>query len=87
MTGIDGQPSGAPHRLASSRRAAAIGRRELRLQVVRLKELRQKDKAELDQLRTDVEALVRVVNQLALENRQLRENRTSHPGVRPSPVR
>ncbi|MFE5375184.1 hypothetical protein [Streptomyces mirabilis] len=59
----------------------------LRLQVVRLKKLRQKDKAELAQLRTDVEALVRVVNQLALENRQLREDPASHPVVRAFPLR
>ncbi|MFE6023474.1 hypothetical protein ACFQ6O_44590 [Streptomyces sp. NPDC056441] len=59
----------------------------LRLQVVRLKELRQKDKAELAQLRTDVEALVRVVNQLASENRQLREDPASHSVVRAFPVR
>ncbi|MFI7300714.1 hypothetical protein [Streptomyces sp. NPDC050121] len=44
----------------------------LRKQVVRLKELREKDKAELEQLRADVQGLVRVVNQLTLENRQLR---------------
>ncbi|MEV7194601.1 hypothetical protein AB0N81_22745 [Streptomyces sp. NPDC093510] len=49
----------------------------LRQQVVRLKELRQKDKAELDQLRADVEALVRVVNQLTLENQQLRTKLTA----------
>ncbi|WP_142213561.1 hypothetical protein [Streptomyces sp. SLBN-118] len=40
----------------------------LRKQVVRLKELREKDKAELEQLRADVQGLVRVVNQLSLEN-------------------
>lgn len=59
----------------------------LLLQVVRLKELRQKDKAELAQLRTDVEALVRVVNQVASENRQLRGAPASHSVVRAFPVR
>ena len=37
-----------------------------------LKELRAKDTAELSQLRTDVDHLVRAVNQLTVENRQLR---------------
>ncbi|GGQ67049.1 hypothetical protein ACIRPJ_21605 [Streptomyces asoensis] len=44
----------------------------LRKQIVKLKELRQDDAKELGQLRTDVEHLVRVVNQLSSENRQLR---------------
>ncbi|MFD7002293.1 hypothetical protein ACFWA5_40115 [Streptomyces mirabilis] len=43
----------------------------LRKQIVRLKELREKDKAELEQLRADVEGLVRVVNQLFLKKRKL----------------
>ncbi|MFI1176680.1 hypothetical protein [Streptomyces melanogenes] len=43
----------------------------LRQQIVKLKELRAKDATELAQLRTDVEYLVRVVNQLTAHNRQL----------------
>ncbi|MDN3250820.1 MULTISPECIES: hypothetical protein [unclassified Streptomyces] len=45
----------------------------LRRQIVKLKELRSDDKDELAQLRADREALVRVVNQLTLENRQIRQ--------------
>lgn len=45
----------------------------LRKQIVKLKELRSDDKDELAQLRADREALVRVVNQLTLENRQIRQ--------------
>ncbi|MEU6230925.1 hypothetical protein [Streptomyces sp. NPDC047042] len=44
----------------------------LRQQIVKLTELRVKDTKELSQLRTDVEHLVRAVNQLTVENRQLR---------------
>ncbi|MFF7651748.1 hypothetical protein ACFZCY_18555 [Streptomyces sp. NPDC007983] len=44
----------------------------LRQQIVKLKELRAKDTTELSQLRTDVDHLVRAVNQLTVENRQLR---------------
>ncbi|MFJ9010301.1 hypothetical protein [Streptomyces canus] len=44
----------------------------LRQQIVKLKELRARDTAELSQLQTDVEHLVRAVNQLTVENRQLR---------------
>ncbi|MET8274696.1 hypothetical protein AB0P40_19745 [Streptomyces sp. NPDC079189] len=44
----------------------------LRKKVVKLKELRAKDATELSQLQTDVEHLVRAVNQLTVENRQLR---------------
>lgn len=43
----------------------------LRQQIVRLKELCAKDATELAQLRTDVEHLVRVVNQLTAHSRQL----------------
>ncbi|MEV0637680.1 hypothetical protein AB0I77_22535 [Streptomyces sp. NPDC050619] len=43
----------------------------LRQQIVKLKELRAKDATELAQLRTDVDHLVRVVNQLTAHNRQL----------------
>lgn len=42
--------------------------------------------AELAELRADREALVRVVNQLTLENRQLRQEPTA-PGRCPSPTR
>ncbi|WP_069752710.1 hypothetical protein [Streptomyces sp. EN16] len=43
----------------------------LRQQIVKLKELRATDATELAQLRTDVEHLVRAVNQLTAHNRQL----------------
>jgi transposase-like protein len=43
----------------------------LRQQIVKLKELRTQDATELAQLRTDVEHLVRAVNQLTAHNRQL----------------
>ncbi|KUN61266.1 hypothetical protein AQJ46_35980 [Streptomyces canus] len=55
----------------------------LRKQIVKLKELRAKDATELAQLRADVAHLVRVVNQLTVENRQLR-GALSQPS---SPVR
>ena len=53
----------------------------LRKQIVKLKELRQGDTKELGQLQTDVEHLVRVVNQLSSENRQLR-NALAQPDSR-----
>lgn len=53
----------------------------LRKQVVRLKELREKDKAELGQLRADVQGLVRVVNRPTLEYWQLREQMSAHDSV------
>ncbi|WP_406388914.1 hypothetical protein [Streptomyces sp. NBC_00211] len=46
--------------------------KRLRKQIVKLKELRENDKAEIAQLQADREALVRVVHQLTVENRQLR---------------
>ncbi|POG46017.1 hypothetical protein BV881_18440 [Streptomyces sp. ZL-24] len=46
--------------------------KRLRKQIVKLKELRDKDAEELAQLRADVQGLVRAVNQLSLENQQLR---------------
>ncbi|MFI0219375.1 hypothetical protein [Streptomyces lydicus] len=50
-------------------------------------ELRQKDKDELERLRVDVQGLVRVVNQLTLENRQLHEQLSSpDPVVRVLPL-
>ncbi|OEJ22974.1 hypothetical protein AR457_37845 [Streptomyces agglomeratus] len=59
----------------------------LRKQVLKLKELRQKDKDELERLRVDVEGLVRVVNQLTLENQQLHEQLSSpDPVVRVLPL-
>ncbi|MFE2711933.1 hypothetical protein ACFXKI_08040 [Streptomyces mirabilis] len=45
----------------------------LRKRIVKLKELRERDQTELVELRADREALVRIVNQLTLENRQLRQ--------------
>jgi hypothetical protein len=53
----------------------------LRKQIVKLKELRSDDKDELAQLREDREGLVRVVNQLTLENRQLRQQLTAPSSV------
>ncbi|PAU44707.1 hypothetical protein CK936_33520 [Streptomyces albireticuli] len=53
----------------------------LRKQVVKLKTLRQKDQAELTALRQDVEALVRVVNQLTTENRRYRQQLTAPDNV------
>ncbi|WP_406149338.1 hypothetical protein [Streptomyces anulatus] len=46
--------------------------KRLRQQLLKLKELREDDKAEIARLQTDLEALVRVVHQLTVENRQLR---------------
>ncbi|NEC22566.1 hypothetical protein G3I50_30620 [Streptomyces parvus] len=45
----------------------------LRQKIVKLKETISNKNKELDRLRTDVPALVRVINQLTLENQQLRE--------------
>lgn len=53
----------------------------VRKQIVKLKELRDADKAELAELRADREALIRAVNQLTIENRQLRKQLTD-----PDPV-
>lgn len=46
--------------------------KRLRKQIVKLKELRAKDAEELEQLRADVKGLVRALNQVSLENQQLR---------------
>ncbi|MFG2133088.1 hypothetical protein ACGFNV_35600 [Streptomyces sp. NPDC048751] len=54
--------------------------RRLRKKITKLKELRAADKEQLAQLATDVENLVRVVNQLTLENRQLRQQLAT-PGL------
>jgi hypothetical protein len=43
-------------------------RAPLRQQIVKLKELRDRDKVEITQLRADQEALVRVVHQLTVQN-------------------
>ncbi|WP_327353143.1 hypothetical protein [Streptomyces sp. NBC_01304] len=45
----------------------------LRQKIVKLKETISNKNKELDQLRADVPALIRVVNQLTLENQELRE--------------
>ncbi|WP_406402445.1 hypothetical protein OH805_24880 [Streptomyces sp. NBC_00879] len=59
----------------------------LRKQVVKLKELRQSEKVERAQLKADVEALVRAVNLLTQENRQLRKQLTDpDPVVRVLPT-
>ncbi len=59
----------------------------LRRQIVKLKELRAKDATELSQLRTDVDHLVRAVNQLTGENQQLRCALSQpHPTVRALPT-
>jgi cell division protein FtsB len=55
--------AGAPRNALTQRHLET----RLREQVVGLKELREKDKAELAQLRADVEGLVRAVNQLTQE--------------------
>ncbi|NUL03313.1 hypothetical protein HRW07_08675 [Streptomyces lunaelactis] len=47
--------------------------KRLRATIVKLKETITNKNKELNQLRTDVPGLVRVVNQLTLENQQLRE--------------
>ncbi|MFI6495005.1 hypothetical protein [Streptomyces sp. NPDC050564] len=61
--------------------------RRLRKKITKLKELRAADKEQLAQLATDVENLVRVVNQLTLENRQLRQQlATPGPIVRLLPT-
>lgn len=61
--------------------------RRLRKKITKLKELRAADKEQLTQLATDVENLVRVVNQLTLENRQLRQQlATPGPVVRLLPA-
>jgi len=46
--------------------------KRLRQQIVKFKELRENDKAEIAQLQADREGLIRVVHQLTVENRQLR---------------
>ncbi|MBQ0976479.1 hypothetical protein KBZ00_36140 [Streptomyces sp. RK31] len=51
--------------------------KRLRKQIVKLKELRAKDAEELAELRRDVQGLLRVVNQLTLENQQLRTELTA----------
>ncbi|MER6566947.1 hypothetical protein ABT288_12305 [Streptomyces sp. NPDC001093] len=51
--------------------------KRLRQQIVKLKELREADKAEITRLQTDLEAVVRVVHQLTVENRQLRTELTT----------
>ncbi|WP_049650386.1 hypothetical protein [Kitasatospora sp. MY 5-36] len=56
------------------------GEKRLRKQIVKLKELRAADAEELAQLRTDVQGLVRTVNQLTLENQQLRGELTAPRG-------
>lgn len=55
--------------------------KRLRQRIVKLKELRETDKAEIVRLQTDLEALVRVVHQLTLENRKLRAELAT-PGAR-----
>ncbi|MGW0877805.1 hypothetical protein ACWD3Z_46210 [Streptomyces sp. NPDC002740] len=59
------------HMLVRARGQTPHSEIRLRQQIVKLKELRAKDATELVQLRTDVEHLVRVVNQLTAHNRQL----------------
>ncbi|MEN8656177.1 hypothetical protein ABCR94_37810 [Streptomyces sp. 21So2-11] len=56
----------------------------LRQKIVKLKETITNKNKELDRLRADVPALVRVVNQLTLENQELRELLANpHPNVIP----
>lgn len=67
----------------------AVNEDEVRLRatIARLRKTIQSKNAELAQLRADVPALVRAVNQLALENQQLRDSRTGHGSVVPFPSR
>ncbi|MFE2729049.1 hypothetical protein [Kitasatospora sp. NPDC059327] len=59
----------------------------LRKQIVKLKELRAKDAAEVEQLKADVQGLVRAVNQLSLDNHRLLEALAQPPArVRALPV-
>ncbi|MFA3842774.1 hypothetical protein [Streptomyces aureus] len=59
----------------------------LRRQIVKLKVLRAADQEELAELRADREAVVRVVNQLTVGDRQLRQQLTaSAPVVRILPA-
>ncbi|MFI2184053.1 hypothetical protein [Streptomyces sioyaensis] len=53
--------------------------KRLRKQVVKLKELRAADAEEIQQLRSDVEALVGALHQSQMENRQLRQQLTDRP--------
>jgi chromosome segregation ATPase len=60
----------------------------LRSTVVKLKETITNKNKELDQLRADVPALVRTINQLTLENQQLREELAQpDPNIIPFPSR
>lgn len=54
---------------------------KLRADIAKLKKTIANKNAELAQLRADVPALVRVVNQLTLENQQLREAQTTRGGT------
>ncbi|MFD5720921.1 hypothetical protein [Streptomyces sp. NPDC127036] len=59
----------------------------LRKQIVKLKELRAADQDDIAELRADREALVRALNQLTMENRQLRQELTAaSPVVRLLPT-
>jgi regulator of replication initiation timing len=58
----------------------------LRATIVTLKNTIASKNKELDQLRADVPALVRAINQLTLENRQLREQ-LANPGPDMIPLR
>jgi septal ring factor EnvC (AmiA/AmiB activator) len=59
----------------------------LRATIARLKKTLAAKNKELAQLRADVPALVRAVNQLTLENQQLRDMRTTGGTVVPFPGR
>jgi septal ring factor EnvC (AmiA/AmiB activator) len=59
----------------------------LRATIARLKKTIEGKNRELAQLRADVPALVRTVNQLTLENQQLRDMRTGGGSVIPFPGR
>lgn len=74
----------------ASRNAAptTATRRVSRATIAKLKQTIAAKNKELAQLRADVPALVRVVNQLTLENQQLRDMRSSADGnVIPFPGR
>lgn len=54
---------------------------QLRATIAKLKKTIQDKNAELAQMHADIPALVRALNQMTLENHELREALSNHPGV------